>query len=198
MLHACITFCISGLTESLFANHKDEYPEYEQASLRQLYKVKVCNCFNFPSFQVRIGFENLYTNRWNADGRIACWKPDFWFIWDWDNWTFKGSYGSFFSAANICHCSNRVCTLEWRSNLKMQSLFLPGNFFLDWNLVRHCFFFWRILCNIVVLLEYGVYGFLPSWFCLIGLEVWPPGCKKHYIWSLLSSALSFYQFWFFF
>ncbi|XP_058777894.1 exocyst complex component SEC10b-like isoform X1 [Vicia villosa] len=41
MLHACITFCISGLTESLFSNHKDEYPEYEQASLRQLYKVKM-------------------------------------------------------------------------------------------------------------------------------------------------------------
>ena len=31
----------SGLTESLFSNHKDEYPEYERASLRQLYQVKV-------------------------------------------------------------------------------------------------------------------------------------------------------------
>ncbi|KAG5021641.1 hypothetical protein JHK85_017983 [Glycine max] len=31
----------NGLTESLFSSHKDEYPEYEQASLRQLYKVKM-------------------------------------------------------------------------------------------------------------------------------------------------------------
>ncbi|OIW04553.1 hypothetical protein TanjilG_13935 [Lupinus angustifolius] len=31
----------SGLTESLFSSHKDEYPEFEQASLRQLYKAKM-------------------------------------------------------------------------------------------------------------------------------------------------------------
>ncbi|RWW63021.1 hypothetical protein BHE74_00029823 [Ensete ventricosum] len=31
----------SGLTESLFLPHKDEYPEYEQASLQQLYQSKV-------------------------------------------------------------------------------------------------------------------------------------------------------------
>lgn len=36
----------------MFISHKDEYPEYEQASLRQLYKVKVCNCFNFPPFKL--------------------------------------------------------------------------------------------------------------------------------------------------
>ena len=33
----------SGLTESLFSAHKDEYPEHEQASLRQLYQAKVCS-----------------------------------------------------------------------------------------------------------------------------------------------------------
>jgi hypothetical protein len=32
----------TGLTESLFSSHKDEYPEHEQASLRQLYQAKVC------------------------------------------------------------------------------------------------------------------------------------------------------------
>lgn len=31
----------AGLTESLFIDHKDMYIEYEQASLRQLYKAKV-------------------------------------------------------------------------------------------------------------------------------------------------------------
>lgn len=132
MLHSCITLCGSGLTESLFSSHKDEYPEYEQASLRQLYKVKVCNRFNFPPFLIESGFKNLYMDKCNADGRIASWKPDFWFIWD--NWTLKGSYSSFFSAANICHCCNRVCALEWRSNHKMQSFFLTGNFFYNWKL----------------------------------------------------------------
>ena len=34
-------FFITGLTESLFLPHKDIYIEYEQASLRQLYKTKV-------------------------------------------------------------------------------------------------------------------------------------------------------------
>lgn len=33
----------TGLTESLFSSHKDEYLEHEQASLRQLYQAKVCN-----------------------------------------------------------------------------------------------------------------------------------------------------------
>jgi hypothetical protein len=37
----CGDLDVEGLTESLFSNHKDEYPEYEQASLRQLYKVKM-------------------------------------------------------------------------------------------------------------------------------------------------------------
>ncbi|WVZ23041.1 hypothetical protein V8G54_001585 [Vigna mungo] len=37
----CGDLDVEGLTESLFSSHKDEYPEYEQASLRQLYKVKV-------------------------------------------------------------------------------------------------------------------------------------------------------------
>ncbi|KAI4328838.1 hypothetical protein L6164_021163 [Bauhinia variegata] len=37
----CGDLDIEGLTESLFSNHKDEYPEYEQASLRQLYKLKI-------------------------------------------------------------------------------------------------------------------------------------------------------------
>lgn len=31
----------TGLIESLFIAHKDEYPEHEQASLRQLYRSKV-------------------------------------------------------------------------------------------------------------------------------------------------------------
>ncbi|URE30144.1 Exocyst complex component Sec10 [Musa troglodytarum] len=37
-----------GLTESLFLPHKDEYPEYEQASLQQLYQLKYINtgCFD--------------------------------------------------------------------------------------------------------------------------------------------------------
>lgn len=34
-------FFTSGLTESLFLSHKDDYPEHEQASLRQLYQAKV-------------------------------------------------------------------------------------------------------------------------------------------------------------
>ncbi|RRT60833.1 hypothetical protein B296_00029325 [Ensete ventricosum] len=39
---------ITGLTESLFLPHKDEYPEYEQASLQQLYQSKYINtgCFD--------------------------------------------------------------------------------------------------------------------------------------------------------
>lgn len=37
--------CCSGLTESLYLPHKDTYIECEQASLRQLYKLKVYhNC----------------------------------------------------------------------------------------------------------------------------------------------------------
>ncbi|CAJ1950635.1 unnamed protein product [Sphenostylis stenocarpa] len=42
-LHAvgCGDLDVEGLTESLFSSHKDEYPEYEQASLTQLYKVKM-------------------------------------------------------------------------------------------------------------------------------------------------------------
>ncbi|KAI4355142.1 hypothetical protein L6164_003942 [Bauhinia variegata] len=37
----CGDLDVEGLTESLFSNHKDEYPEYERASLRQLYRVKM-------------------------------------------------------------------------------------------------------------------------------------------------------------
>ncbi|KAF7826100.1 exocyst complex component SEC10b [Senna tora] len=37
----CGDLDVEGLTESLFSNHKDEYPEYEQASLRQLFQVKM-------------------------------------------------------------------------------------------------------------------------------------------------------------
>ena len=33
----------SGLTESLFSTHKDEYHEHKQGSLRQLYQAKVCS-----------------------------------------------------------------------------------------------------------------------------------------------------------
>ncbi|OWM88169.1 exocyst complex component SEC10b [Punica granatum] len=37
----CGDLDIEGLTESLFSSHKDEYPEHEQASLRQLYRAKM-------------------------------------------------------------------------------------------------------------------------------------------------------------
>ncbi|XP_052113668.1 exocyst complex component SEC10b [Arachis duranensis] len=37
----CGDLDVEGLTESLFSSHKDEYLEYEQAALRQLYKVKM-------------------------------------------------------------------------------------------------------------------------------------------------------------
>ncbi|XP_031480056.1 exocyst complex component SEC10b [Nymphaea colorata] len=37
----CGDLDVEGLTESLFIAHKDEYPEYEQASLRQLYQAKM-------------------------------------------------------------------------------------------------------------------------------------------------------------
>ncbi|KAK7294537.1 hypothetical protein RJT34_17426 [Clitoria ternatea] len=37
----CGDLDVEGLTESLFSTNKDEYPEYEQASLRQLYKMKM-------------------------------------------------------------------------------------------------------------------------------------------------------------
>ncbi|KAK4804121.1 hypothetical protein SAY86_003938 [Trapa natans] len=37
----CGDLDIEGLTESLFSSHKDEYPEHEQASLRQLYQAKM-------------------------------------------------------------------------------------------------------------------------------------------------------------
>ncbi|XP_061340848.1 exocyst complex component SEC10b [Gastrolobium bilobum] len=37
----CGDLDVEGLTESLFSSNKDEYPEYEQASLKQLYKVKI-------------------------------------------------------------------------------------------------------------------------------------------------------------
>ncbi|KAK1307319.1 Exocyst complex component 5 [Acorus calamus] len=37
----CGDLDVEGLTESIFLVHKDEYPEYEQASLRQLYQAKM-------------------------------------------------------------------------------------------------------------------------------------------------------------
>ncbi|KAJ4843879.1 Exocyst complex component S10b [Turnera subulata] len=37
----CGELDVEGLTESLFSSHKDEYPEHEQASLRQLYQAKM-------------------------------------------------------------------------------------------------------------------------------------------------------------
>ncbi|XP_061968590.1 exocyst complex component SEC10b-like [Populus nigra] len=37
----CGDLDVEGLTESLFSSHKDEYPEHEQASLRQLYHAKM-------------------------------------------------------------------------------------------------------------------------------------------------------------
>ncbi|KAF4386656.1 hypothetical protein F8388_006611 [Cannabis sativa] len=37
----CGDLDVEGLTESLFSAHKDEYPEHEQASLRQLYQAKM-------------------------------------------------------------------------------------------------------------------------------------------------------------
>ncbi|KAL9247044.1 hypothetical protein vseg_020515 [Gypsophila vaccaria] len=37
----CGDLDVEGLTESLFSAHKDEYPEHEQASLKQLYKAKM-------------------------------------------------------------------------------------------------------------------------------------------------------------
>ncbi|KAJ6404281.1 hypothetical protein OIU84_012460 [Salix udensis] len=37
----CGDLDVEGLTESLFSSHKDEYPEHEQASLRQLYEAKM-------------------------------------------------------------------------------------------------------------------------------------------------------------
>ncbi|KAB2011900.1 hypothetical protein ES319_D09G051800v1 [Gossypium barbadense] len=37
----CGDLDVEGLTESLFSAHKDEYSEYEQASLRQLYQAKL-------------------------------------------------------------------------------------------------------------------------------------------------------------
>ena len=43
-----------GLTESLFSAHKDDYPEHEQASLRQLYQAKVCsNAFQLCVYSMR-------------------------------------------------------------------------------------------------------------------------------------------------
>ncbi|KAJ6675295.1 EXOCYST COMPLEX COMPONENT SEC10-LIKE PROTEIN-RELATED [Salix viminalis] len=36
----CGDLDVEGLTESLFSSHKDEYPEHEQASLRQLYQME--------------------------------------------------------------------------------------------------------------------------------------------------------------
>ncbi|KAK9715956.1 hypothetical protein RND81_06G201500 [Saponaria officinalis] len=37
----CGDLDVEGLTESLFSAHKEEYPEHEQASLKQLYKAKM-------------------------------------------------------------------------------------------------------------------------------------------------------------
>ncbi|GAB4849653.1 Exocyst complex component 5 [Ancistrocladus abbreviatus] len=37
----CGDLDVDGLTESLFSGHKEDYPEYERASLRQLYKAKM-------------------------------------------------------------------------------------------------------------------------------------------------------------
>ncbi|KAH9626737.1 hypothetical protein KSS87_022051 [Heliosperma pusillum] len=37
----CGDLDVEGLTESLFSAHKDEYPEHEQASLKQLYQAKM-------------------------------------------------------------------------------------------------------------------------------------------------------------
>ncbi|KAJ8435918.1 hypothetical protein Cgig2_013265 [Carnegiea gigantea] len=37
----CGDLDVEGLTESLFSTHKEEYPDYEQASLRQLYQAKM-------------------------------------------------------------------------------------------------------------------------------------------------------------
>lgn len=43
MCYLLLAFYLSntGLTESLFLTNKDEYPEHEQASLKQLYHAKV-------------------------------------------------------------------------------------------------------------------------------------------------------------
>jgi hypothetical protein len=40
----CGDLDIEGLTESIHVSHKDEYTEFEQASLRQLYQSKVTFC----------------------------------------------------------------------------------------------------------------------------------------------------------
>ncbi|KAK4266905.1 hypothetical protein QN277_023765 [Acacia crassicarpa] len=37
----CGDLDVEGLTESLFSNHKDEYPDYEQSSLKQLHQMKM-------------------------------------------------------------------------------------------------------------------------------------------------------------
>ena len=43
---------VSGLTESLFSAHKEDYPEHEQESLKQLYQAKVGTVL--PPFSSRL------------------------------------------------------------------------------------------------------------------------------------------------
>ncbi|MFQ6654153.1 hypothetical protein Gotur_025240 [Gossypium turneri] len=63
----CGDLDVEGLTESLFSAHKDEYPEYEQASLRQLYQAKVCNFFTCSlKFEGLTSFINAACNVFGA------------------------------------------------------------------------------------------------------------------------------------
>ena len=85
----------SGLTESLFSNHKDKYSEYERASLGQLYWVKVLIVSTFFTVQIEFGCKMLYVVLCNADGRTTSWKPAYiWFIWD--HWMPKRIFNCFF------------------------------------------------------------------------------------------------------
>ena len=120
----------TGLTESLFSSHKDEYPEHEQASLRQLYQAKVC-VFMFYSPPVN-STEHLFLWRqwtvpWFADGRTVCWEPAAFWI-NWDYWALKRGFCSIFPPADICYCCDRICAMEWGSNIKMHFVFISGNF----------------------------------------------------------------------
>lgn len=115
-------FQLACLTESPFSSHEDEYPEHEQAYLRQLFTKQRClpisamsSCNNavlkvYPCHAMPI-FSMHYICHCHSDAGIACWKPadNIWIIWD--NWVFYRSFSSIFAPAS------NYLVLLWQSLL---------------------------------------------------------------------------------
>ena len=121
-----------GLTESIYVAHKDEYTEFEQASLRQLYQSKVINMYI-----IKCNLQALFLCKKNSSTyiiKLIC-CADGWTesrgeatIWvNWLNWTCKRRiFDCITTTTDICHCSNRICPLEWGSHSQMHNVVFSG------------------------------------------------------------------------